>query len=150
MLRFPVTWEALEHAHIPANQLRGLPVGVFMGSTNNDYAMLISADPAEAHPYALTGNSTAVIANRISYAYDFRGPSVAVDTACSSSLVAIHQAVRSLRDGDSTVAIAGGAAGFALRRWELATAFEADTGLPIDGAPATLALIALSVVMAAW
>ena len=103
-----LTWEALEHAHIPANQLRGLPVGVFMGSTNNDYAMLISADPAEAHPYALTGNSTAVIANRISYAYDFRGPSVAVDTACSSSLVAIHQAVRSLRDGDSTVAIAGG------------------------------------------
>lgn len=103
-----LTWEALEDAHIPANQLRGKPVGVFMGTTNNDYGMLISADPAEAHPYALTGNSSSIIANRVSYAFDFRGPSVAMDTACSSSLVAIHQAVRSLRDGDSEVAVAGG------------------------------------------
>ncbi|WP_288814818.1 polyketide synthase Pks13 [uncultured Corynebacterium sp.] len=103
-----LTWEALEHAGIPANTLRGLPVGVFMGTSNNDYGMLISADPKEAHPYALTGNSTSIVANRISYAFDFRGPSVAMDTACSSSLVAIHQAVRSLRDGDSSVAIAGG------------------------------------------
>lgn len=103
-----LTWEALEDAHIPANQLRGKPVGVFMGNTNNDYGMLISADPAEAHPYALTGTSSSIIANRVSYAFDFRGPSVAMDTACSSSLVAIHQAVRSLRDGDSEVAVAGG------------------------------------------
>ncbi|WJY71889.1 polyketide synthase Pks13 [Corynebacterium auriscanis] len=103
-----LTWEALENAGIPANQLRGLPVGVFMASNNNDYGMLISADPTEAHPYALTGNSSAIIANRISYAFDFRGPSISVDTACSASLVSIHQAVRSLRDGDSTVAIAGG------------------------------------------
>ena len=103
-----LTWEALEDAGIPANTLRGLPVGVFMGSTNNDYGMLIAADPKEAHPYALTGNSTSIIANRVSYAFDFRGPSVAMDTACSSSLVAIHQAVRSLRDGDSTVAVTGG------------------------------------------
>ena len=103
-----LTWEALEDAHIPANQLRGKPVGVFMGNTNNDYGMLISADPAEAHPYALTGNSSSIIANRVSYAFDFRGPSVAMDTACSSSLVAIHQAVRSLRDGESEVAVAGG------------------------------------------
>lgn len=103
-----LTWEALEDAHIPANQLRGKPVGVFMGNTNNDYGMLISADPAEARPYALTGNSSSIIANRVSYAFDFRGPSVAMDTACSSSLVAIHQAVRSLRDGESEVAVAGG------------------------------------------
>ncbi|KAB1554534.1 alpha/beta fold hydrolase [Corynebacterium sp. 319] len=103
-----LAWEALEDASIPANTLRGDNVGVFMGTTNNDYANLISADPQEAHPYALTGNSTAVIANRISYAFDFRGPSVALDTACSSSLVAIHQAVRALRDGDATVALAGG------------------------------------------
>ena len=103
-----LTWEALENAGIPANQLRGLPVGVFMASNNNDYGMLISGDASEAHPYALTGNSSAIIANRISYAFDFRGPSIAVDTACSASLVSIHQAVRSLRDGDSTVAVAGG------------------------------------------
>ncbi|HIW90963.1 MAG TPA: acyltransferase domain-containing protein [Candidatus Corynebacterium avicola] len=103
-----LTWEALEDAGIPANTLRGTDTGVFLGSSNNDYGMLIGADPAEAHPYALTGNSTAVVANRVSYAFDFRGPSVALDTACSSSLVAIHQAVRSLRDGDSSVALAGG------------------------------------------
>ncbi|HJC84767.1 MAG TPA: acyltransferase domain-containing protein [Candidatus Corynebacterium faecigallinarum] len=103
-----LAWEALEDAGIPANTLRGTDTGVFVGSSNNDYGMLIGADPAEAHPYALTGNSTAVVANRISYAFDFRGPSVALDTACSASLVAIHQAVRSLRDGDSTVALAGG------------------------------------------
>lgn len=103
-----LTWEAFEDAGIPANTLRGTDVGVFMGTTNNDYGMLITADPAEAHPYALTGNSSAVIANRISYAFDFRGPSVALDTACSSSLVAIHQAVRALRDGDASVAVTGG------------------------------------------
>src|SRR5699024_38323 len=73
-----------------------------------DYANLIIADPKVAHPYALTGNSSSIIANRISYAFDLRGPSVAMDTACSSSLVAIHQAVGSLRNGSSEVAIAGG------------------------------------------
>jgi polyketide synthase 13 len=103
-----LAWEALEDAHIPANTLRGSRTGVFMGTTNNDYGMLISADATAAHPYALTGNSSAVIANRISYALDLRGPSVAMDTACSSSLVAVHQAVRSLREGESSVALAGG------------------------------------------
>ncbi|WPF68508.1 polyketide synthase Pks13 [Corynebacterium sp. 21KM1197] len=103
-----LSWEALEHAHLPANELRGTPVGVFYGSTNNDYGMLIASDPQSAHPYALTGTSSAVIPNRVSYAFDFRGPSVAVDTACSSSLVAIHQAIRALRAGDTSVALAGG------------------------------------------
>ncbi|MBI9001217.1 alpha/beta fold hydrolase [Corynebacterium sp. CCM 8864] len=103
-----LAWEALEHAHIPVSSLRGEPVGVFIGSTNNDYGMLISADPAEAHPYALTGTASSIIPNRISYAFDFRGPSVSIDTACSSSLVAVHHAVRALRDGDATVALAGG------------------------------------------
>lgn len=103
-----LTWHALENAHLPANELKGKPVGVFMGSSNNDYGMLIAADPAEAHPYALTGTSSAVIPNRISYAFDFRGPSLNVDTACSSSLVSVHQAVRELRYGSCDVAIAGG------------------------------------------
>ncbi|KQB83469.1 polyketide synthase Pks13 [Corynebacterium lowii] len=103
-----LSWEALEHAHLPANELRGTPVGVFYGSSNNDYGMLIASDPQAAHPYALTGTSSAVIPNRVSYAFDFRGPSVAVDTACSSSLVAVHQAIRALRAGDATVALAGG------------------------------------------
>ncbi|MBC3185840.1 alpha/beta fold hydrolase [Corynebacterium sp. zg-331] len=103
-----LSWEALEHAQLPANELRGTPVGVFYGSSNNDYGMVIAADPQVAHPYALTGTSSSVIPNRVSYTFDFRGPSVAVDTACSSSLVAVHQAIRSLRAGDATVALAGG------------------------------------------
>ena len=107
-LMLELSWEALENAGIPANTLRGKSVGVFVGSTNNDYGMLIFSDPSEAHPYALTGNSSAVVANRVSYAFDFRGPSIQVDTACSSSLVSVHQAVRALRDGEADVALAGG------------------------------------------
>ena len=103
-----VAWEALEDAGLAPSALRGTPVGVFVGSSNNDYGMLIAADPAEAHPYALTGASSAVIPNRISYAFDFRGPSMNVDTACSSSLVSVHHAVRALRDGEADVALAGG------------------------------------------
>ncbi|MGO9184214.1 polyketide synthase Pks13 [Mycobacterium sp.] len=103
-----LTWEALEQAHIPASSLRGKPVGVYVGVSNNDYAMLAVSDPTSAHPYAITGTATSIIANRVSYFYDFRGPSVAVDTACSSSLVAIHQAVQALRNGECDAAVAGG------------------------------------------
>ncbi|WKD60246.1 Phthiocerol/phenolphthiocerol synthesis polyketide synthase type I PpsA [Corynebacterium ciconiae DSM 44920] len=107
-LSLELTWEALEHAGIPANTLRGTRTGVYMGSSNNDYGMLVAADPNEMHPYALTGTASSIVPNRISYAFDFRGPSVNVDTACSSSLVAVHQAVRDLRTGDADTAIAGG------------------------------------------
>nr|WP_206612483.1 polyketide synthase Pks13 [Prescottella agglutinans] len=107
-LALELTWEALEHAHIPANELKGREVGVFLGSSANDYQLIAVSDPASAHPYALTGTSTAIVANRVSYFYDFRGPSIALDTACSSSLVAVHQAVRSLRAGESEIALAGG------------------------------------------
>ena len=103
-----LTWEALENAHLPASELRGESVGVFVGATTNDYAMLMASDPSTAHPYALTGSSPSILANRISYAFDFRGPSITMDTACSSSLVSIHQAVRALRDGDADAAVAGG------------------------------------------
>ncbi|WP_174565448.1 polyketide synthase Pks13 [Rhodococcoides yunnanense] len=106
-LALELTWEALEHARIPASSVKGSQVGVFIGSSSNDYQLLAVSDP-NAHPYALTGTSTAIVANRVSYFYDFRGPSIAVDTACSSSLVAVHQAVRSLRSGETDLAVAGG------------------------------------------
>ncbi|MFF0499428.1 polyketide synthase Pks13 [Nocardia aobensis] len=115
-LMMELTWEALEHARIPANTLKGESVGVFIGTSTNDFSLLAAlglgksdADaPASADAYALTGGSTAIVANRVSYFYDFRGPSVAVDTACSSTLVAVHDAVRALRNGDADVALAGG------------------------------------------
>ncbi|OBF55679.1 polyketide synthase [Mycobacterium sp. 852002-50816_SCH5313054-b] len=103
-----LTWEALEHARIPASSLRGGSVGVYVGVSNHDYGFLAISDPTVAHPYAITGNAMSVIANRVSYFYDFRGPSVAVDTACSSSLVAVHQAVQALRNREADVAVAGG------------------------------------------
>src|SRR5580693_636420 len=103
-----LTWEALEHAHIPASSLRGKPVGVYVGVSNNDYGFLAISDSTAAHPYAITGNATSIIANRVSYFYDFRGPSMAIDTACSSSLVAMHQGVQALRNGEADVVVAGG------------------------------------------
>lgn len=103
-----LTWEALEHARIPASSLRGGDVGVYVGSSNNDYMFLAVADPTTAHPYAITGTTSSIIANRVSYFYDFRGPSESIDTACSSSLVATHQGVRALRSGEIDVAIVGG------------------------------------------
>ncbi|MEB3049513.1 polyketide synthase Pks13 [Mycolicibacter sp. MYC123] len=103
-----LTWEALEHARIPASSLRGEAVAVFMGSSNADYQNLALSDPSVTHPYAITGNSSSIIANRVSYFYDFRGPSVTVDTACSSSLVAAHSGVQALRSGEADVAVVGG------------------------------------------
>ncbi|MHA3018810.1 polyketide synthase Pks13 [Mycobacterium sp. BMJ-28] len=107
-LALELTWEALEHARIPASSLRGGNVAVYIGSSNNDYQFLALMDPTVAHPYAITGTSSAIVANRVSYFYDFRGPSVQVDTACSSSLVAAHQGVRALRSGEADVALVGG------------------------------------------
>ncbi|WP_343709910.1 polyketide synthase Pks13 [Mycobacterium sp.] len=103
-----LTWEALENARIPASSLRGEAVGVFVGTSVNDYGFLVMSDPTAAHPYAITGTASSIVANRVSYFFDFRGPSVAVDTACSSSLVATHQAVAALRSGECDVAVAGG------------------------------------------
>ena len=103
-----LTWEALEHARIPASSLRGESVGVFVGTSVMDYSYLAMSDPTVAHPYAITGTASSIVANRVSYFFDFHGPSVAVDTACSSSLVATHQAVQALRSGECDVAMAGG------------------------------------------
>ncbi|MFE9787591.1 polyketide synthase Pks13 [Nocardia salmonicida] len=115
-LMMELTWEALEHARIPASDLKGGQVGVFVGSSTNDFQMIASLGlgdtdpdaPASSRGYALLGGSTGIIANRVSYFYDFRGPSVTVDTACSSTIVAVHQAVRALRAGEADVALAGG------------------------------------------
>ena len=103
-----LTWEALEHARIPASSLRGESVGVYVGTSVMDYSYLAMSDPTVAHPYAITGTASSIVANRVSYFFDFHGPSVAVDTACSSSLVATHQAVQALRSGECDVAMAGG------------------------------------------
>lgn len=107
-LLLELCWEAIENASHAAARLAGSRTGVFVGASGSDYTRLLdqSGQPAEAH-YG-TGSSMAVLANRISYFFDFRGPSLLVDTACSSSLVAVHEAVRSLRGGECDMALVGG------------------------------------------
>ncbi|MET3860912.1 polyketide synthase 13 [Dietzia sp. 2505] len=107
-LALELTWEALEHAHLPASDLKGHEVGVFIGSSSSDYQVFLTSDSAAASPYAVTGASNSIISNRVSYTFDFRGPSMTLDTACSTSLVAIHEAVNSLRLHESDLAVAGG------------------------------------------
>ncbi|WP_241728109.1 polyketide synthase, partial [Dietzia sp. DQ11-38-2] len=82
--------------------------GVFIGSSSSDYQVFLTSDSAAASPYAVTGASNSIISNRVSYTFDFRGPSMTLDTACSTSLVAIHEAVNSLRLHESDLAVAGG------------------------------------------
>ena len=103
-----LTWEALEDAGIPPSAIAGSEVGVFVGGSQTDYAHAVYGDQAIADSHFATGNALAILANRISYIYDLRGPSVTIDTACSSSLVALHQAVGALRSGRIDTAIVGG------------------------------------------
>ncbi|VBA41960.1 Phthiocerol/phenolphthiocerol synthesis polyketide synthase type I PpsC [Mycobacterium attenuatum] len=107
-LLLEVAWEALEHAGIPATSLRRSQTGVFAGACGSEYGYLAAADLPAVDAWNNTGGALSIIANRLSYFLDLRGPSVAVDTACSSSLVAIHLACQSLRMGDSDLAIAAG------------------------------------------
>lgn len=107
-LLLEIAWEAIEDAGITAQQLRGSRTGVFIGISTHDFAdRLIGRDDSVESHHA-QGSTASIAANRISYAFDLRGPSVAVDTACSSSLTAVHLARRSLAAGDCNLAIVGG------------------------------------------
>ncbi|HYV48749.1 MAG TPA: SDR family NAD(P)-dependent oxidoreductase [Myxococcaceae bacterium] len=109
-LLLEVSWEAMERANIPASDLYGAPVGVFIGVRASEYFESQSGGtPEESTAYRATGNALSTAAGRISYTFGFKGPCMPVDTACSSSLVAIHLAVTSLRRGECTAALAGGA-----------------------------------------
>ncbi|MCY7285478.1 MAG: polyketide synthase, partial [Cyanobacteria bacterium CAN_BIN43] len=102
-----VAWEALEDAGQVPGELAGSQTGVFVGIGTHDYSVMLWQNPVN-DPYATTGTGNCIAANRISYALDLRGPSLAIDTACSSSLVAVHLACQSLWQGESTLALAGG------------------------------------------
>ena len=106
-LLLEVTWEALEDARQIPERLRGSKTGVFVGIGTHDYSIMLWQQPVN-DPYATTGTGNCIAANRISYLFDFKGPSLAVDTACSSSLVAVHLACQSLQTGESDIALAGG------------------------------------------
>jgi len=107
-LLMEVAYEALEDAGQTKEKLSRSLTGVFVGISVNEYSSIFLNDPREIDGHAGTGNALSVAANRISYFFDLRGPSIAIDSACSSSLVAIHLACQSLRKGESHLAIAGG------------------------------------------
>ncbi|WP_152552138.1 type I polyketide synthase [Actinokineospora spheciospongiae] len=107
-LAMELAWEALEHAGVPARSLAGTDTGVWVGIGSEDYGRRLLEDLPTVEPWTGIGSSQCGAPNRVSYALDLRGPSVAVDTACSSSLVAVHQAVQALRLGEVPLALAGG------------------------------------------
>ncbi|HME79870.1 MAG TPA: type I polyketide synthase [Mycobacterium sp.] len=103
-----VACEALEHAGIPPSSLRRSQTGVFAGACYTDYGYLAGLDLTSVDAWTNPGGALSIIANRLSYFLDLRGPSVTVDTACSSSIVALHMACQSLRMEESDLAIAAG------------------------------------------
>lgn len=107
-LLLEVTWEALEHGGINPRSLAGTATGVFIGAYHSDYSQLALSDTDGLDLYSGTGTANNVLAGRLSYFLDVRGPSIVIDTACSSGLVAVQLACQSLRHGECEMAIAGG------------------------------------------
>ncbi|KAI0194230.1 beta-ketoacyl synthase domain-containing protein [Astrocystis sublimbata] len=107
-LLLEVAYEGLEAAGLPMEHLRGSDTAVYVGLMCADYESLLFRDFQNIPTYHSIGNARSTMSNRLSYFFDWRGPSVTVDTACSSSLTALHLAVQTLRSGDSEVALACG------------------------------------------
>jgi acyl transferase domain-containing protein len=107
-LLLEVTWEALEDAGLPLNKVAGSQTFVGVGISWNDYLRLQSRNWSQLDGYTAVGNPYCFAANRISYAFDLKGPSVSLDAGCASSLASIYFACQSLWSGEATQALAGG------------------------------------------
>lgn len=103
-----VSYEALENAGLSLPCISGTNMGVFVGGSNAEYRSHIGQDIDNLPMFEATGNAESLLANRLSYVYDLRGPSLTIDTACSSSLAALNSAFLSLQAGESSTALVGG------------------------------------------